>query len=117
MVWSKNPTEEQLMHVFHSHVTFKVMRHLMKKPVTMSELVKTLSPGNYEQIYKAVTHLQKYGLIKVKEYIFTRSFNKTAVFKPTIKTLTVKIAEETTISSDITLTVAEPKLEAYDKNE
>lgn len=102
-MWSENPTEDQILQVFHTTYTFKIMRCLMQKPMTVAEIYESINATNYERIYPAIKHLQKYGLIKIKEYKTTQAFNKTAVFVPTVKNISVRINSETYISTDTKL--------------
>ncbi len=102
-MWSDNPTEDQLLGIFHTVNTFKVMCTLMKKPMTVVQLAKEFDTNNYSKIYVAVRFLRKKGLIKVKEYIQSGEFAKVAIFTPTIKNIIINISKETTITTDTKL--------------
>ena len=84
------------------------MRELMKKPSTIAMLAKSLNMQNYERLYSAINHLKKFGLIKIKSYQFTSTYNKTAIFVPTIKSINVMVAKETSITTDTKLLVHIP---------
>ena len=103
MTWSDNPTEDQLLTVFHSPIAFKIMRHLMKTPMTIDQIRISLKIRNYARIYTALETLQKKGLVIIKEYKIIRPYSKVAVFTPTIKNLIVNISKETTITTDTKL--------------
>lgn len=103
MMWSDNPTEEQLLTVFTSPYCFKVMRKLMQKPMTTKGIAREFGITNYERVYAAIRKLKKAGLIKISSYEQTNDYSKSAVFTPTIKNLTVTIASETTITTDTKL--------------
>jgi len=103
MTWSDNPTENQLLTVFHSPITFKIIRHLMKNPMTIDQIRISLKIRNYARIYTALETLQKKGLVRIKEYKIIRPYSKVAVFTPTIKNLIVNISKETTITTDTKL--------------
>ncbi len=102
-MWSDNPTEEQLLGIFHTPYTFKIMRMLMAKPMTIAELVNEIKVRNYTRIYGAIKFLKTKGLIKIKEYKSTDDYHKTAVFTPTIKNIIIRIEKETTITTDTKL--------------
>lgn len=112
MVWSENPTEEQLLSVFHTTYTFKVMRCLMQKPMSVAELGREIKSKNHQRIFHAVNILQKNGLIKIKEYKENYQYNKVAVFTPTVKNITIKIDKETTISTDTKLILHNKEFES-----
>lgn len=111
MKWSENPTEDQLLCVFHTLYTFRVMKALMKEPMTVKQLVNEISATNYERVYPAIKFLRTKGLIKVKEYVFNGEFSKVAIFTPTIKNLIVTIAKETTVTTDTKLLLHSEKFE------
>lgn len=101
--WSDNTTEDQLLTVFQTTYTFKVMRCLMQKPMTVAELGREIKSKNHQRIFHAINLLQKKGLIKIKEYKENYQYNKVAVFTPTIKNLVVNLGIETSITSDTKL--------------
>lgn len=101
--WSENPTEDQLLAVFHTTYTFKVMRLLMQKPMTVAELGREIKSKNHQRIFHAIDVLQTKGLIKIKEYKNNYQYNKVAVFTSTIKNLNVNMGIETSITSDTKL--------------
>jgi len=103
MTWSDNSTEDQLLSIFHSPITFKIMRCLMEKPKTIDQIRISLKIRNYARIYIALENLQKKGLVRIKEYKIIRPYSKVAVFTPTIKNLIVTLSRETTITTDTKL--------------
>ena len=110
--WSDNPTENQILSLFNSAYSFHVMRTLMKKPMTVPEMAQVIGATHYDRIYAAVKSLKKIGLVKIKEYRITSEFTKTAVFQPTVKNIIIKIAEETTISTDTKLVLHNKEFES-----
>ena len=109
--WSEDPTEEQLMVVFHSPYAFKVMKQLMQNPSTVKDIGRVFGITNYERIYAAVKRLKKAGLIIISSYVQTNNYSKTAMFSPTIKNLIVTIAKETTITTDTKLVLHDERFE------
>ena len=101
--WSGNPTENQIMQVFNSLYTFKVMKSLMESAKTSAELAKDLGAKNYNRLHPAIKHLQKYGLIRVKEYKFVNNFSKAAVFMSTLTNIKITIGKEMIVSTDTKL--------------
>lgn len=101
--WSDNPTENQILSLFNSAYSFHVMRTLMIKPMTVPEMAQVIGATHYDRIYSVVKSLKKLGLIKIKEYRITSEFTKTAVFSPTVKNITIKISQETSVSTDTKL--------------
>lgn len=101
--WSDNPTEHQILSLFNSRYSFKVLKLLMKNNMSVPELAQVIGVNHYDRIYAAVTSLKKIGLIKIKEYKTTNKYTKTAVFGPTVKSITIKIGEETIVATDTKL--------------
>ena len=102
-MWSDNPTEDQILSIFHTPYTFKIMRMLMVKPMTIAELVNEIKVRNYTRIYGAIKFLKTKGLIKIKEHKLTDEYHKTAVFTTTLKNININISKETTITTDTKL--------------
>ena len=102
-MWSDNPTENQLLQIFNTETTFKIMRLLMKHPQTIEDMAKKLENKNYNRIYNSIKILEKAGLIKIKEYIMVAPYSKKAVFMSTIKNLNIKLGMESEISTDTKL--------------
>lgn len=104
MVYSENPTEDQLLSVFKTEYGFKVMRELMKSPKGVPEIANALKQKNYGRIYAAISHLKLHGLIRIKEYRMAEKYKKEAVFAPTVKNIIVNMnSEETTVRTDTKL--------------
>ena len=102
-MWSDSPTEDQILCVFHTAYTFKIMRMFMAKPMTIAELVIKIKVKNYQRIYAAIKFLKTKGLIKIKEYQLTDEYHKTAVFTTTLKNINIIISKETTVTTDTKL--------------
>ena len=103
MMWSDNPTENQILNIFNSKYSFQVLRILMKENMTVPELSHKLGMNHYDRVYSAVKSLKKLGFIKIKSYKDNGDFKKIAVFGVTVKDITINISQDTTITVDTAL--------------
>ena len=113
-MYSEDPTEDQILHVFKSIMSFRVLRELLHEPRTVGELSEILKQKDTHRIYSAIDNLKKFGLVKVKEYKLLKQYTKIAVFMPTIKTIDIHLGQETTIRTDTKLTLHGVGDEAHD---